>query len=263
MTYAAQFNRIGCAYVQSRLVRLAVVTSAHDVRNEDEHGLGFRVLLGSLPEEIFQDRNLGKSGYAGQRPGLRLFQHAAEQVGFPFLQADFVLDLALSDHGLADAADIGSSGHRRNIHRDLQRHFAFAVHLGGDFDFPAQFKILELRIHQRVDADAADARLEGSSRHRYAVANLQRSLLPIHGANLWLLNKLGAAVGEQGSGRSLRNGDGEVSRVEIVNLVEVELVWRTAGLIETSGIAEAETGIRRGGRVAACDVVLQGHGRTS
>src|ERR1700676_5376118 len=219
MADPAQLNRIGRAYVQCLLVHLVVFVAAHNVRNQDEDGLGFRMIGGALPEEIFQDGNLGESGNAGQRLGLRVLEHAAEHVDFAFLQSDFVLDLSLPDHGLADAADVGCAGDGRNVHHNLQRHLAVGVDLGRDIDVYADVEILELRVHQRVDADAADAGLEGARRDRYAVADLERSFLAIHGANLRFLNELGAGVAEQRSCRSLRNGDGEVGRVEIVNLV--------------------------------------------
>ena len=71
-----------------------------------------------------------------------------------------MFDLALADDGLADAADIGLAGDRRNVHGNLQRDFAVGVHVRRDVDVDADVEILELRVDQRVDADAANAGLE-------------------------------------------------------------------------------------------------------
>ncbi len=141
-------------------------------------------------EEIFQERNLRQSRECRSALGLLVFQDSAEQVDFAFLQADLVLDLALPDDRLADAADILERSHRRNIHRHLQRDFASGMHARRDVDVHADIEILELGIDQRVDADAADARLERSGRHRNAVADLQRRLLSIESADLRILNNL-------------------------------------------------------------------------
>src|SRR5580700_812180 len=103
MAYPVQLNRVGSAYVQCLLVQVAVFMGANDMRNKDEDGLSFRVISGALPEEPFQNWNLAQSWNAGQLFGLRVFQHAAEHVYLAFLQPNFVLDLALPNHGLADA----------------------------------------------------------------------------------------------------------------------------------------------------------------
>ena len=65
---------------------------------------------------------------------------------------------------------------------------------GRDVDIHAHVEILELRIHERVDAHAADARLERSGRDRHAVADLERGFLPVESANLRILNEFGVAV---------------------------------------------------------------------
>ena len=71
-----------------------------------------------------------------------------------------MLDLPLADDGLADTANVRLPGHRRNIHQDLQRDFAPGVHLGRDVDVYADIKILELCIHQRINAHTSDTGLE-------------------------------------------------------------------------------------------------------
>ena len=103
---------------------------------------------------------------------LRLFQYAAHDVGFAFPHANLVLDLALPDHGLLNAADVLVGINRRNIHGKLQRYLVGAVHMRSDVDVDANVDVVELGVDQRVDAYAADAGLERSSGHRDALANL-------------------------------------------------------------------------------------------
>ena len=80
---------------------------------------------------------------------------------------------------------------------DFQRYFAVCVDLGGDVDVDADVDVLKLRIHQRIDAHAADAGLERSRGDRDSVADFERSFLTIHRTNLRVLNQLGVAVAEQ------------------------------------------------------------------
>ena len=162
-----------------------------------------------------------------QRFGLLVFHDSAEQVGFAVLQADFMLDLALSDDGLADATDVLLAGNGGNVHRNLQRDFAVGVDMGRDVDVDAHIQILELRVDQRVDADAADAGLERSGRDRHAVADLQRSLLPIQSANLWILKQLGVAVVHHSRQVCGWNRDLEVGGVQVAECVQVYTIRGT------------------------------------
>ena len=62
----------------------------------------------------------------------------------------------------------------------------------GNFDVDPNIKVLELRIHQSIrDPNAANTGAERSRRHRHAFANLQRSLLPVEGPELRVLEQLG------------------------------------------------------------------------
>ena len=70
-----------------------------------------------LREQIFQDRNLRQARNSGQRLGPLVFHDAAEHVDFSVLQADLVLNLALTDDWLADAADADIRGHGGNVER--------------------------------------------------------------------------------------------------------------------------------------------------
>ena len=76
-------------------------------------------LLSDSNTKLLQNWNVRQARNSAQRLGLLVFQNSAQQVDFAFLQADFMLDLALPDYGLVDAADIRGACHRRYIQRDL------------------------------------------------------------------------------------------------------------------------------------------------
>ena len=71
-----------------------------------------------------------------------------------------MLDLALSDDGLADTADVLLTGDSGNVHRHLERDLAVRVDARRDVDIDSDVEILELSVDQRIDADSADAGLE-------------------------------------------------------------------------------------------------------
>src|SRR6185312_12797766 len=121
------------------------------------------------------------------------------------------------------------------------------MHLGSDVDIYADVQILELRVDQRVDAHAADARLKRTGCDRHAVADLERCLLPIHRSNLRVLDKFGTAVTEQRRGRGGRNGYHKFGRVQVAQPVQVDLVggsrsaaYAIVGLIVGDGIVGGE-----------------------
>ena len=76
----------------------------------------------------------------------------------------------------------------------FMRDFVGAMDVRRDVDVDADVDVIELRIDQRIDADAADAGLKRSGRHRHALADLQRGLLAVNGADLRLLDDLCLAV---------------------------------------------------------------------
>ena len=93
--------------------------SAHDVRDQHKHNFVFTMLGIGLREQVLQDWNVRQTRNSAQRLGLLVFQNSAQQVDLAFLQADFMLDLALPDHRLVNAADIGVAGYSRYIQRNL------------------------------------------------------------------------------------------------------------------------------------------------
>src|SRR5437660_4737116 len=127
------------------------------MRNQREDQLVFAVVLGLRREEVLQERNAAQNRQAAERFGQIMFHHAAEEVHFPFLQADLMLDLALSNDRLADATDVRLPRYRRNIKTDFQTDLAPRVNPGCDIDVDADVEILKLRVDQRVSADAPDA----------------------------------------------------------------------------------------------------------
>ena len=148
------------AYFQSPLIQVGHITRANDVRDQGKHNLVFLVLDVALGKEVFQNRNLRQPWDAVQRADVLVLQNSAQDIHFAFLQADFMFNLALADHRLADAANVRLPGHRGNIHQDLQRDFAAGMHLGRDVNVHADIGVLKLGIDERIDAHAADAGLK-------------------------------------------------------------------------------------------------------
>ena len=164
-----------------------------------------------------------------------------------------MLDLLLSNDGLADAADAGGAGHGRNIHRDLEGYRAIRVYLGRYVNVYAHVEILKLGIDQRVNADAANAGLERPGCHRNALTDFQRGFLAIDCPNLRLLDQLGGAVREQ-CGCSHRADRGrEVGRGQVAEGVQVDLIRGSRGRVAHTG----RWGAACAGGGTCVDVVLQ------
>ena len=226
---APQFDSGRSPDFKRLFVQVGHISRPDDVRNQGKDNFVFLVLDVALRKQIFQDGDLGQSWNTAQRSNVLIFQNSAEDIYFAFLEANFVFDLALANDRLADPADIRLPGHRGNIHRDFQSDFAAGVHLGGDIDIYADVEILKLRVYQGVNTDAADAGLERASSHRHAIADLERCLLSIDGANLRVLNQLGGGVTEQRRGCRRRDGDRKVSRVQVAQPVQVDLIRGSRG----------------------------------
>src|SRR5579872_383059 len=170
------------------LIHFVHVRTPNNVGHNRENDLAFCVVLLSLPKQILQDWDLRQAGNAAQRLGSLIFHHSAENIGLSILQANVLLDFSLTDNRLADAADAGLAGHRRDVHRNLQRDLTAGMHVRRDVDVYPYVKVLKLRIDQRVNADAADSRLKRSSSNRHAVADLERRFLSIQRAYLGILD---------------------------------------------------------------------------
>src|SRR5215472_10026988 len=168
-----------------------------------------------------------------------------------------MLDLALTDRRLTDAADVRTSRHRRNIQADLQRDFASRVHVRRHVNVYAHVDILKLSIHQWVDAYATNSWLERTGRYRHPVANLQRRLLPIQRADLRVLDHLRLAVAHQGGGGNGRNCDGKVRGIQVPDPVQVDppARARTAACGRRGSRGSRGSRGRTGGRIV--DVVVQ------
>src|SRR5277367_3183468 len=100
MANPSQFDGAGGTNRDGLLVHLADVLGPHNVGNQRKDGFGFGMVGGGLAEEILQNWNLRESWNACEGTSLLVFQHAAKQVDLTFLQADLMLDFALSDDRL-------------------------------------------------------------------------------------------------------------------------------------------------------------------
>ena len=130
------------------------------MRNKREHDFIFTMLGGGLAEQMTQNRNLRKPWNPSQGFRRAVFQHSAQQIDLALLKANLVLNFSLANDGLTDAADVRLSGDVRNVHRDLQGHFAAGVNLGRDIDVHANIQVLELCVNQWIDADSTNTRLK-------------------------------------------------------------------------------------------------------
>ena len=192
------------------------------MRNQHEDQFIVRALLVFGGEEVAEKRDRRKPRNSVDRLALVLLQDPAHDVGFTFAHANFVLDLALPDDWLLNAADILVRIHGRDVHRQLQRHFVSSVNMRRDIDIHADVNVIELRVDQRIDADATDSGLKRAGRHRNTLADLQRSLLSVKGTYLWLLQDLGIAVGIQEVGGRRRNRDLKIGGIQVRQAVQVD-----------------------------------------
>ena len=224
--HVAQPDRGGSADIDGSLVDFLHIGGANDMRHDGEDDLVLGMILRGLAEQVLQNGNLRQARYPAQRFRLLVFHDSAQQVSFAIFQADLMFDFALTNDGLADAADVLLSGNSGNVHQDLESDFAIGMHMRRDIDIDADIQILELRIDQRVDTHPADAGLERSSRDRHTVANLQRSLLPVQRANLRILNKLGVALAQYCGEIGGRNGDLEIGGVQVAQRIQADAIAR-------------------------------------
>src|SRR5205807_3071345 len=125
-------------------------------------------------EQTAQHRNAAQAGDAGFGLVVLIFGEAAQKVDFAFPHAHLVRYLALADDGLVDAPQVHVAVHAVDIQIDFERDVAVIVDAGQQIHVYSCIDVGELRIDQRVDAHAADARLETAGGRRHAIADLQR-----------------------------------------------------------------------------------------
>src|SRR5262249_8092459 len=109
-----------------------------------------------------------------------------------------------------DAAQVHLTGDARDIQLDVHGDFAVIVHARVDLHIHADVNVIELRIDQRVDADAADAGLEAAGGGGLAVADLELGWDVIDRAELRALENLRGGVAEHGLQERVGDGGGEV-----------------------------------------------------
>src|SRR3989304_414106 len=125
---------------------------ARDARDEHDEDFVFELLLALGGEEVPQEGDLAEAGPAADGGALGVLDDAAEDVHLALAQADVVLDGALAEDGLLDAADADPAGDRADLALPFQGDLAVRVHARGDVHVHAHVLELELRVHQRVGA---------------------------------------------------------------------------------------------------------------
>src|ERR1019366_10586634 len=124
--------------------------------------------------------------------------------------ADIVRYFALTDDRLVDAAQVDVSRHARNVQIHVEGYIAVVVHPRRDLHVDADIDEGELRVDQRVDADAADAGLETAGGGGLPVADLQGRLQIVHGPQLRGLQHLGSGIAQHRLQQGARNGGGKI-----------------------------------------------------
>ena len=222
------------------------------MRDQHKHDFVLAMFGIGLRKQILQQRDGSEAGNPAQRLCLLVLENSAQEVDLTVLEADFMLDLSLSDDWLIDAADVHARSHGRDVERHLQCDLPPGMHARSNVDIDADIQVLELSIDKRVDSHSTDAGLKRTRCYRHSVANLQCCLLSVQGANLGILDELGVGVAQQRGGGGRWNGDLEVGGVEISQAVEIERVGCTLRDCPPGGAALiAARGLR--------DIALQRH----
>src|SRR5664279_3072609 len=101
-----QRNRICGSDIDGTGIAIENVLRSDDVRNQHEHQFVVLTLLALSGEEVAEKRDRCQPRYSVDRLAFRLLEYPAHDVGFAFTHANLVLDLALPDDRLLDAANI-------------------------------------------------------------------------------------------------------------------------------------------------------------
>src|SRR5689334_9981917 len=100
-----------------------------------------------------------------------------------------MIDSALADDRLRDAADVGVASYRGYLDLNLQANFAVGMNTRRNVNVDANFLILELGVDQRIDearsgsGSHAHTGLEAPCGDRNLITDAQLGRLPIDGAN--------------------------------------------------------------------------------
>ena len=76
------------------------------MRNQNEDDFILPMLGVGLRKQILQQRDRSESRNSAQGSRLLVFENPSEQIHFAIFKPDFMLDLALSNDWLIDAADV-------------------------------------------------------------------------------------------------------------------------------------------------------------
>src|SRR5208337_303286 len=224
-----QRYRIGRAYIDGAGIRGEDVLRAHDVWNHHEHQFVVLPLFVLSGEEITEERYRSEPRDAVDRLALRFLKDSAHDVGFAFTHADLMVNLSLTDDRLLNATDVHVGVDGGNVHRNFQRDLIGSMNVRRHINVHANVDVVELCIDQRIDSDAADARLERSGGYRHPLPDLERGLLAVQSANLRLLQDLGAAVVVQERSSRRRYGHLKVGGIEVGQGVEIDGARRASG----------------------------------
>ena len=139
-----------------------------------------------------------------------------------------MIDFALADDRLLDAADRGGAGDGGNLHLHLEADFVIGMHTRRNVHVDAHVDVRELcvdeGVHEARAACRADAhsRLEATSGDRYTIADVEFCRLPVHRSNFWVLNDFSEGIGQDGIRRCTWQRHAVVLRAEMLQIVQRE-----------------------------------------
>ena len=151
--------------------------------------------------QVLHQRNLAQPGNAVQRGRIDLLEQSAKDAHFALAQSNVLIEFLLPDNRLLNSPDRLLAGHLRHLNRHLHAHFVIRVHVRSNVDVHADVQVRKLRIHQRVheartsSRTNAHARLKAAGSDRDTVTDVQLGRLPIHRANLGVLDNLRVCIG--------------------------------------------------------------------
>ena len=216
----AEIDGLARAGIDDAQIGLIEFLRADDVRHHDEDDVVILDEAVARAEDVLEDGNGAEAGDAGPVLLLLLVLDAAEDAGLALAQADGLVDDALRDDGLGDAADGLSAALGGDFDFDLERDVVVVVDAGRHLDIDADVLILELGIDQRADQRRGSAGLIRAGGDGNARADFHGGFLVVGGADARALQNLGVVVGEQKIERGRTDADGEISGVEVGQIVE-------------------------------------------
>ena len=151
VSIAQRDGSLSQAGVDDAQVGLIQLLRTHDMRHHHEDNVV--ILDGVVPgaEDVLDDGNGAQPRDAAPVLRFLLVLNASQDAGLALAEADGLINHALADNGLRDAADGLGSALGRDLDLDLQGDVVVIVDAGCHLDVHAYVLVLELGVDQRAD----------------------------------------------------------------------------------------------------------------